>query len=625
MDGVGGAGSDSADYNNSVNETEEVQTEQVQTAQATDQPQEATEPKTAELAPEDKSSPEQKAYDLKTQGDERKKELQSGVIGAVVGQKAGGINDNVVAAGKEYDKAYSDGLAKMKSGAADAPKDLVELNKTANKAYTDSLAKKGLAPVDSYQNNVQKTADILTDKASRPGEPRTVSPEEVKLRIQKGTQPEFLARVLNEKYLSDPNRAKLTGSEKAWMTPVEDISGLKLNKDGIREAVGFTQQDIANANAKGDKPTLLTVKSGDMKGVTAPTWDEMTKLAKGNSDFSQFSQTDLEGARKISDFDPKTGKSEYQNHLEKAKTGGFVDDKGYIDPKKYAETLPPAEKNAFLARNQMEKTFGANPLYDGTGATRTPDGKVGVREVLAQNSKVTDLPRHAFVELNDGTQKTKTLANIFDGPGVSRSEIKGGAATGAIISGGLSAVENAGAVWRGEKTVGDAVLDTTKDTAVGAGTGVATAVAENYAGRAITNVIGAGETALGTAARRVGGSGVAGALVSGGIATIDNVAKYRNGEISGSRAIGNIAGEVAVGTSSALAGAAAGAALGSIVPGAGTVVGAAVGFAAGYLADKGLRGLGVDKAIADGVTGLAEGAKNIASNAINKLSSIFGW
>jgi hypothetical protein len=137
-------------------------------------------------------------------------------------------------------------------------------------------------------------------------------------------------------------------------------------------------------------------------------------------------------------------------------------------------------------------------------------------------------------------------------------------------------------------------------------------------------------------AGRMAGAGIAGAVINAGFATVDQIRAYRQGKVTASQAIGTVTGEAAVGLGAGLAGAAAGAAIGSVIPIAGTAVGAVVGFAvgvaAGYLADKGLRALGVDKAIAHVVTGaIDEGSKlvhdagHVLSNVSHSLFHALGW
>lgn len=191
------------------------------------------------------------------------------------------------------------------------------------------------------------------------------------------------------------------------------------------------------------------------------------------------------------------------------------------------------------------------------------------------------------------------------------------------------------------------------DTAVGAGTGVGQEVIERLVNGPRAATSGMTPNAFRAAASQVKGAAVAGAVINTGFAIYDQVDNLKN-DATRSQAVGVIAGEAVVGAASgaagAYAGAMAGAAIGSIVPGVGTVIGGVVGFgvgmAAGYLADKGLRGIGVDKLVAQGVTAaydgissaastvangisdaansVAEGTKNFFGGAANKLASIFG-
>ena len=67
--------------------------------------------------------------------------------------------------------------------------------------------------------------------------------------------------------------------------------------------------------------------------------------------------------------------------------------------------------------------------------------------------------------LNPRWETTKDIARVSHRAGIE------GAKFGAAIGGGISAVSNAIAVWTGDKELGDAVIDTAKDTLVSAGVG----------------------------------------------------------------------------------------------------------------------------------------------------------
>lgn len=209
-----------------------------------------------------------------------------------------------------------------------------------------------------------------------------------------------------------------------------------------------------------------------------------------------------------------------------------------------------------------------------------------------------------------------------------------GSRNSAILGGGFNAVS---ALYQGKDTQG--VLT---DTAIGAGTGVGGEVIERVVNGARSTTTGMTSGSFQAARATLKGAAVAGAVINTGFAVYEQFDNLQN-DATRSQAVGTIAGEAVVGAASGAAGAytgaMAGAAIGSIVPGVGTVVGAVVGFAVGaavgYLADKGLRELGVNTLVAQGVTAaydgvsnaasaVVEGTKSFISGAANTLSSIFG-
>lgn len=262
---------------------------------------------------------------------------------------------------------------------------------------------------------------------------------------------------------------------------------------------------------------------------------------------------------------------------------------------------------------------GFYPYTDNFGNPTTINGSSGV-------NGYNEISR---TQANLGMLSTRTQTfrdNVADGVRGSR--------TSALLGGGFGAVT---ALAQGKDTQG--VLT---DTAIGAGTGVGEEVIERVVNGARSTTSGMTSNPLQAARATLKGAAVAGAVINTGFAIYDQVDNLKN-DATRSQAVGTIAGEAVVGAASgaagAYAGAMAGAAIGSIVPGVGTVIGGVVGFAvgaaAGYLADKGLRGLGVDKMVAQGVTAvydgvsnaanaIGEGAKNMFSGAVKGLSSIFG-
>ena len=187
------------------------------------------------------------------------------------------------------------------------------------------------------------------------------------------------------------------------------------------------------------------------------------------------------------------------------------------------------------------------------------------------------------------------------------------------------------------------------DAATGASAGVADEVIQRVVNGPRAATSGMTASSAQAAASQLKGAAVAGAVINSGFAVYNQWDNLHN-DATRSQAVGVVVGEAAVGAASgaagAYAGAMAGAAIGSIVPGVGTVIGGVVGFAvgagAGYLADTGLRGLGVDKMVGQAVTAsydgvstavnavsktasnVANGAADFAKGAVSKLASVFG-
>ncbi len=210
-----------------------------------------------------------------------------------------------------------------------------------------------------------------------------------------------------------------------------------------------------------------------------------------------------------------------------------------------------------------------------------------------------------------------------------------GSRNSALIGAGFGAVT---AIAQGKDTQG-----VVTDAAVGAGSGVTEEVVERLVNGPRAATTGMTSSANQAARATMKGAAVAGAITNTAFAVHDQWNNLQDDTMR-SQAVGTIAGEAVVGAASgaagAYAGAMAGAAIGSIVPGVGTVIGGVAGFAvgaaAGYLADKGLRGIGVDKLVGTAVTAtydavsntanaIGEGAKDLVGGAVGKLSSVFSW
>ncbi len=540
------------------------------------------------------------------------------------------------------------------SSIAGAPKDLIEVSRRAETEYRAALAKEGFTPLDVRGTSVVKTADFLRAEAKRPGDFTTSSPAEIKTRLAAAEPPQYFVRVMEKSrltatdaHLSNPN------SPHVWLATPEELAGAKLDGFETMKRVGFSDTYISQLKANGKTPADFILVVSEARGVRnqkPPTWDNVIDAAVNHKDFAVFK-------RKFSDpdFFNQVKSPDYKAHYEEMKLRGLTE-------QQYARTLPKTERGAFLFRDKMNTRLGVNEFFTGNGRTERTDGQnhgVGVREVLGRNDEVASMRRNTYVELSETGKTNLKITNstpkIADNPLRLRGEMK----TGAIAGGAFSAATSLYQVFNqpGAVDYKSAVRTVAVDTAGGATLGALSAGSERIVGRSIENALsrsnlaekglerlytnGAARNVVGRLAQteastitsqtfnttlrtvggRVGGAGVIGGVVSGAFSAYDQIGAYRRGEVSASQAIGTVTGEAAVGVGAGLAGAAAGAAIGSIIPGAGTIVGGVIGFgvgmAAGYIADKGLRGMGVDKAIARGVTATID-AGSRAAGAVRK-------
>ncbi len=529
------------------------------------------------------------------------------------------------------------------------PKNLIEVSRRAETAYRAELAKEGFTPLDVRGTSVVKTADFLRSEASRRGDFTTSSPLEIRQRLASGEQPKYFVRVMEKSrlsatdaHLSNPN------SPHVWLATPEEIAGAKLDGFETMKRVGFSDQYIGELKAAGKTSSDFVLVVTEARGVgnqKVPTWDTVLNTAKTHPDFLQFQ-------RKANDpdFMQKVKSPDYRAHFEEMNRLKLTD-------VQYARTLPKDERGAFLFRDKMNRKLGVNEFFTGDGRTARTDGQnqgYGVREILGGNDQVSSMQRNTFVELSETGKTNLKITNntptIADNPLRLRGEMKIGGLAGGTFSAATSLPEVFNQAQRGDYA--GAATTFAVNTGGGATLGALSSGGERIVGRTVENALsrsnlanrgleslytnGAARnvvsrlaqteastltsqtfnTTVRTVAGRVGGAGVIGGVVNGAFSAYDQIGAFNRGEVTGSQAIGTVVGEASVGVGAGLAGAAAGAAIGSVIPGAGTIVGGVIGFgvgmAAGYFADKGLRGLGVDKAIAKGVTATIDAGSRLA-------------
>ena len=569
---------------------------------------------------------------------------------------------------KEFAK-FADYDAKLKSGTSiakyDGAKTYSEVTARAETAYRTELRRGGFNAPDVRGTSVFKAADFLMSPSNRSGQLTTLSAEQIRGRVAHGDKPGYLVRLVEPKYMNSPE-AKLAAPDRkyAWVASADEIAGTKGDLYETMRRIGYKESDIQWTKSKidsGDKKVsdyaLAIVETDGAKGRTTPTWDTLISDAKGNPNFVDFKSKKPEFWENVKNFEHNG--MNYDQHLERM---------GKTKISEYTAKFPPEKAKAFEARNLIQQEYGANPLFTGDGTTLRPDlqnNRVGAREWFVENLPLRDQQKSTLIPLQDlklgdnPTVKTQTsVRTVAENPLRLRGEMR----SGGIAGGAFSAVTSLPEVFDRAKR-GDfkgAATTLAVNTGGGATLGALSSGGERIVGRGLENALSRSNLAenglerlytsgaarnltsrmagmetsnissqafnstVRTFAGRVGGAGVVGGVVNGAFSAYDQIGAYRRGEVTASQAIGTVTGEAAVGVGAGMAGAAAGAAIGSIIPGAGTIVGGVVGFgvgmAAGYLADKGLRGLGVNKAIAKGVTATIDAGSRLAGT-VHKQAS----
>lgn len=620
--------------------------------------------------------PIEKRADFIIQGTEQRERLER-LLGAGT---AGMSNAMLRYRGEAFQKASLAYHRVMKEGLANsATPDLAKLTRQAVSEYEGVLKQYKISPSEAPSYSIVNQLNMLDTEASRPGDLFTLSSQQVKSLVAAGETPKVFVRMLKigsydadgkfTSFIDNANArlgyydsSKKLGKTITWSTTPEDLMGSKLDYQEVMKRIGWTSADIATANPKEFKLVVFTEESA--VNLKVPTEQNIIDLArKDESNFEVFQNKDDGFWNKVVKFD-------YEASLKDAAAQKYKP----ADYLLYARrNLPQDQFEIAKARYQMENSMGVNPLFSGDGITKRPDNinnRVGGREFVTQNNadnttlfEMSKRGQVAFIDLQNHGVTEKTPVNISETPVnapvlSNRQLLASETRMGGIMGGTFSAATSLYQVFGEGKQMNAKTF--AGYTALGTGVGSLSAAGEqlignriasslsrsNLADRGLSNLYNSGaarnivsrfagteasnitsstfNSTVRTLAGRVGGAGIVGGVVNGAFSAYDQIGAYNRGEVTASQAIGTVTGETAVGVGAGLAGAAAGAAIGSIIPGAGTVVGGIIGFgvgmAAGYFADKGLRELGVNTMIAQGVTSLIDGAPEVARTVGNAFS-----
>jgi hypothetical protein len=271
-----------------------------------------------------------------------------------------------------------------------------------------------------------------------------------------------------------------------------------------------------------------------------------------------------------------------------------------------AKPAVDAQRAAWVEAGNPAKTFDVGKAYteyfrahmaNPEQTMRTLGTVYGQQQPLLERLPQPELPTARQGGLfGAGAGGALTLIRVGSDGNLSLQDLKD-VGTHALIGGGVGALQA-----QGERLLVPAV-----DRAIGATVQRgATTVATETLGQSTAAATGSGVFAR-TLATRVVGSTAIGTAITTGMSVYENREGLARGD---SQAIGNVAADTAVGATSIAASVAVGAAVGSVVPVAGTAVGAVVGLAVGVGITYGAQISGARDAIANTVSGWADGIKS---------------
>ena len=186
------------------------------------------------------------------------------------------------------------------------------------------------------------------------------------------------------------------------------------------------------------------------------------------------------------------------------------------------------------------------------------------------------------------------------------------ARSAAIIVAGMSAGTNILAVYNGEITAQEAVVNVARDTGTAAAIGYGTGFISG-------SVAAATSSSAHKLVRTLGSAGVTGAAISFGIASFNDVVQFAQGEIDGTEFAINL-GRNATGVAGAMGGAKIGATVGAVAGLPGAVIGGLAGGTVGFLVTTSAYATAVEVAT-NGVGVLSERTENAIESASELLNT----
>ena len=308
---------------------------------------------------------------------------------------------------------------------------------------------------------------------------------------------------------------------------LKDIAEGKINPDyefqNISQQAGFAAEvkEVARSNAEAivNGDSVRKIRTDDLGRVNDPLYDTVLLDKNGNIiegsgtqiKFLGSSQNDPEGLGDAKRAFQKLSSEKFKKYLDN-------NTKIAVPPEQYSKLLQEADAEINKLSSQLDKLENSGKTEDILKVENKIKDLKKLKEKLEPASTTNKEAREA--RLNPKISTAKDIAKLSHRAGIETAQ------TAALIGGSVSIVKNFTAVFKNEKSTGEAVrdvaLDTGKAGALGYGTGFAGSI-----------IKGAMQNSESTYIRALSKTNIAGTTVNIAITSTRILTNYFNGEIDG--------------------------------------------------------------------------------------------
>lgn len=308
---------------------------------------------------------------------------------------------------------------------------------------------------------------------------------------------------------------------------LKDIAEGKINPDyefqNISQQSGFAAEvkEVARSNAEAiiNDDSIRRIRTDDLGRVNDPLYDTVLLDKNGNIiegsgtqiKFLGSSQSDPEGLGDAKRAFQKLSSEKFKKYLDN-------NAKIAVPPEQYSELLQEADAEINKLSSQLDKLKNSGKTEDIIKVENKIKDLKKLKENLEPASTTNKEAREA--RLNPKLSTAKDIVKLSHRAGIETAQ------TAALIGGSVSIVKNMTAVFKNEKSTGEAVRDVALDTGKASALGYST----GFAGSIIK---GAMQNSESTYVRALSRTNIAGTTVNIALTSARILTNYFNGKIDG--------------------------------------------------------------------------------------------